>query len=63
MKQKSKVIYSMKIMKDLLDKGIFPESIKQNPTNPEYLCWTYTVDDKLTQALDEIFKKGANQNG
>lgn len=61
--QTTKVIYSMKIMKDLLDKGIYPESTMQNPEYPEYLCWTYLVDDKLIQALDEIFERGQNQNG
>lgn len=63
MKQKSKVIYSMKIMKDLLQMGIFPQSTMQNPTNPEYLCWVYSVDDKLIKALDEIFERGQDQDG
>lgn len=62
MEQMSKIIYSMKIMKDLLEKGIYPESTMQNPQYPEYLCWVYTVNDKLTQALDEIFKGEAEDH-
>ena len=58
MEQKSKIIYSMKIMKQLLAKGIFPKSTKRNPTKPNYFCWVYEVTDDLIAALDEIFEGG-----
>ena len=58
MEQKSKIIYSLKIMKQLLEKGIFPLETKNNPTNPEYLCWIYEITDELVVALDEIFEGG-----
>ena len=57
--QTKKIIYSLQIMKDLREKGIYPDSAMQNPEYPEYLCWAYSVNDKLVQALDEIFKREA----
>lgn len=57
--QTKKIIYSLKIMKDLREKGIYPDFAMQNPEYPEYLCWTYSVNDELVQALDEIFKREA----
>lgn len=50
-----KVIYSMRVMLALVNKGFQPKSIMPNPRDPQYNCWIYELTPELQEALDEIF--------
>lgn len=56
-----KVIYSMRVMLALVNKGFKPKSVMPNPRDPQYNCWIYELTPELQEALDEIFGGGGNE--
>lgn len=50
----TKIIYSMKIMLQLMELGFTPITSMPNPQHPEYNCWVYELTDELREALDRL---------
>jgi len=44
---KLKIIYSLKIMRQLVEKGHVPEHVMPNPVNGKFNCWVFAVNDKF----------------
>jgi hypothetical protein len=57
----TKIIYSKKVMMQLLELGFRPIDTFPNPTNPKYLCWAFKWDDKFDKALSAVL--GGNSRG
>lgn len=53
---KLKIIYSLKIMRQLVEKGHVPEHVMPNPTDNRFNCWVFAVNDKFQADLDEIME-------
>ena len=43
----NKIIYSLNIMEQLVNKGHVPVSSMPNPKYPQYMCWIFKVDEKF----------------
>jgi len=43
----NKIIYSLKVMLKLVEKGNIPISTMPNPKYPEYDCWIFQSTDKF----------------
>lgn len=54
----TKIIYSKRVMLALASYGIQPITSMQNQKDLRFTCWIYEMNEKLTQALDEIMGKG-----
>lgn len=54
----NKIIYSLKIMLQLVERGFVPNSIMPNPRFPQYNCWTFEVTPEFQRALDEVLGNG-----
>lgn len=50
----NKIIYSLKVMLKLVEKGHMPISTMMNPKYPRYDCWVFAVTDEFQKDLDEI---------
>lgn len=50
----TKIIYSMKIMLQLVELGFQPLTVMPNPQHPEYNCWVFELNDELREALDRL---------
>ena len=53
-----KIIYSMKVMEKLVERGFYPEYAMPNPKNNYYTCWIFNVSSDFQAALDDIMKGG-----
>lgn len=60
---KKRIIYSRKVMLQLIEKGIFPIQTIKNPYKPQYWCWIFDDTQELEQQLDEIFAVRGEKNG
>lgn len=49
-----KVIYSMRVMLALVERGHMPEAVMPNPQNTKYNCWVFVETDELKADLDSI---------
>lgn len=56
----TKIIYSMRVMLILQQKGFEPLATMPNPQHPEFNCWVYELTQELQTALDEILGGGYN---
>lgn len=52
--QRNRIIYSMRVMKELVARGNIPLKTMTNPCKPEFQCWIFEVDEKFQQDIDEI---------
>lgn len=50
----NKIIYSLKVMIALVEKGHIPISTMTNPKYPQYNCWVFQVTDQFQSDLDQI---------
>lgn len=50
----NKIIYSLKVMLKLVEKGNIPISTMPNPKYPEYDCWIFQSTDKFEQDLTDV---------
>lgn len=50
----NKIIYSIKVMKALVERGFIPIATIPNPKNSKFNCWIFEVTDDFQQILDEI---------
>lgn len=60
--KQQKIIYSKKIVDQLLELGFKPIDIMPNPIKPDFYCWAFEPSEELRQALDALFE-GAKRNG
>ena len=57
----TKIIYSKRIMEQLLEMGFRPIEIIPNPIKPEFYCWVFALTDEFAAALDQVLgSKGAH---
>ena len=59
---KKQIIYSLKVMRQLLERGFVPEQTIPNPIKPQFNCWIFEVTEDLQTALDEVLG-GGSRNG
>lgn len=59
---KNKIIYSKRIMTQLLEMGFRPIDTFPNPTNPQFMCWAFEWTDEFDAALCQVLSGGA-RNG
>lgn len=50
----NKIIYSLKVMEQLVEKGNIPISTMPNPKFPQFNCWIFEVTEKFQRDLDII---------
>ena len=48
----NKIIYSLKVMLQLVEMGNVPISAMPNPKYPEYDCWIFEATDKFERDLN-----------
>ena len=54
---KTVMIYTMKVMKRLVEKGHIPIATIPNPKDVRYNSWVFEVNEALQKDLDEILKE------
>ena len=59
---KKQIIYSLKVMRQLLERGFVAEQTIPNPIKPQFNCWVFEVTEELQTALDEVLG-GGSRNG
>lgn len=59
---KNKIVYSVDIMRKLVERNYLPIRIMPNPTNPKYSCWIFKWSEEFQKDLDKIFEEKA-RNG
>lgn len=59
--KKQKIIYSLSVMRQLLEMGFRPIEILDNPVDQKYKCWVFARTAEFDAALDQVF--GGVQNG
>ena len=57
----NKIIYSFKIMEQLVEKGYFPVRTMPNPKFPKYNCWVFAATEEFNADLDKIL--GGQKDG
>ena len=60
---KKRIIYSRKIMLQLIEAGIFPIETIKNPYKPQFWSWVFDDTEELEQQLDRIFAIRGEKNG
>ena len=50
----NKIIYSKRIMEELIARGHIPLKSMPNPYKPEFQCWIFEVSEKFQKDIDEI---------
>lgn len=53
--QKNKIIYSMRIMIQLVEAGFMPKGTIPNPKDVRYNCWVFELTPELQATLDRIY--------
>lgn len=48
---KFQIIYSLRIMKKLVEQGLFPIKTMPNPINTKYNCWVFEDTEEFRQIL------------
>lgn len=51
---KNKIIYSKRIVMELLEMGFKPIDQFPNPFNPHYTCWSFEWTDDFNRALNLV---------
>ena len=60
-KRINKIIYSKRIMEQLLELGFRPIDTMPNPTKPELMCWAFAWTEEFDAALSIVL--GGARNG
>lgn len=50
----SKIVYSLRVMLQLVERGFMPTATMPNPKYKEYDCWVFERSEAFDRALDEI---------
>lgn len=62
-KNKKQIIYSLKVVQELMELGFEPERVMPNPLKPEFKCWVFSVDDAFQTAVNDVLGKRGHHNG
>lgn len=57
----NKIIYSLKVMVQLVEMGNIPILTMENPKYPDYKCWVFEMTEKLQNDLDIVL--GGSDDG
>lgn len=49
-----KIIYSLKVMLQLVEFGHVPTKTMPNPKYPQYNCWVFEITDAFQRDLDKV---------
>lgn len=60
---KQKIIYSKRVMEQLLELGFRPIDMMSNPTKPEFMCWAFEWTDKFDAALTQVLSTCGQRGG
>ena len=52
-----KIIYSLKIMKELVKRGYFPIQTLPNPKDTRYNCWIFENNEELETIATQLMNK------
>ena len=52
-----KIVYSLKIMLALAEKGIIPEKTMKNPRWEQFNCWLYNDTPEFYEAFNQVQKE------
>lgn len=55
----NKIIYSLRVMKELVELGNFPVATIPNPQKANLNCWVFKNDLKFQKDLESVLGKGA----
>jgi hypothetical protein len=44
---KYKIIYSLRIMRKLVERGFVPEHTMPNPQFPQFNCWVFEINEQF----------------
>ena len=61
MEQSKQIIYSAKIMTQLVERGFYPEQTIPNPRFPQYDCWVFDLTPEFQSVLSSLL--GGKGNG
>ena len=50
----NKIIYSKRVMEELVATGHIPLSSMQNPYKPQFQCWIFAITEDFQKDLDRI---------
>ena len=53
----NKIIYSLKVMRQLVERGFIPVATLPNPKNSRFNCWVFEVSEEFQRVLDEILEE------
>ena len=51
---KFQIIYSLRVMKQLVEWGFFPVKTMPNPVDTKYNCWIFEDTDEFRQRLSTL---------
>ena len=51
---KKRIIYSLKLMNRLVERGFCPVQTMPNPRIPAFQCWIFDVTDDFQKTMDEL---------
>ncbi len=51
---KYEIIYSKRVMNELVKKGFFPVQTLPNPTNVKYKCWVFKNTTEFSEVLHTL---------
>ena len=54
---KTEIIYSIRVMKQLVSKGHIPIAMMPNPQNSKYNCWVFEVNEAFLRDRDQVLKE------
>lgn len=54
MEQKNQIIYSAKIMTQLVELGFTPIFTMKNPKYPQFDCWVFRKTSEFQKVLDKV---------
>ena len=57
----NKIIYSLKVMVQLVEMGNIPILTMENPKYPDYKCWVFEMTEKFQNDLDIVL--GGSDDG
>lgn len=61
--KKFQIIYSLRIMRNLVEQGIFPIRTMPNPVNIKYNCWVFEDTEEFRNKFSVFQKKAVDKVG
>lgn len=53
--KKFQIIYSLRVMKGLVSKGLFPVQTMPNPINSKFNCWVFEDTENFRRELSAFY--------